>query len=133
MKRKSETRLDRSDATPAELAVLYRLWENERATLKQLAKWLYGGESASDIATIQKLLARLESKNFVRRDRGVWPHQFYSVITRDELIKTRLQKTADDLCDGSMATLLTSLVRSVSLNARQRKRIRKLIDDSDDD
>ena len=41
------------DVTAAELAILEKLWENERATLKQLSKWLYGAETPSDIATVQ--------------------------------------------------------------------------------
>ena len=121
------------DVTAAELAILEKLWEHEQATLKQLSKWLYGAETPSDIATVQKLISRLEAKGCVGRDRECWPHQFHAIVDRDHLISHRLQTTADELCDGTMSTLLTQLVKSAKFNSRQRKRLRKLLDDLDAD
>ena len=119
------------DVTAAELAILEQLWQHESATVKQLSQWLYGASTASDIATVQKLLARLETKEFVTRNRDEWPHQFRATIERDELISQRLQATADELCDGTMSALLTHLVRSKNFSARQRLRLRKLLDEAE--
>jgi predicted transcriptional regulator len=119
------------NVTAAELAILEQLWEHDSAAVKDLSQWLYGASTASDIATVQKLLARLEAKGFVTRDRDQWPHQFQATIVRDELISQRLQATADELCDGTMSTLLTHLVRSKNFSARQRLRLRKLLDEMD--
>ena len=117
------------DVTAAELAILEQLWEHESAAVKELSQWLYGASTPSDIATVQKLLVRLEGKGWVVRDRESWPHQFQAALAREELISTRLQATADELCDGTMNTLLTHLVKSDKFNARERKRLRKLLDD----
>ncbi len=117
------------DVTAAELAILEQLWQHDSATLKDLSQWLYGSSSPSDIATVQKLLARLEAKGCVDRNRDTWPHQFHATIVREELISNRLQATADELCDGTLSTLLTHLVKSAKFNARQRQRLRKLLDD----
>lgn len=117
------------DVTTAELAILEKLWENEFVTLKQLAKWLYGGETASNISTVQKLVSRLESKGFVERDRNHWPHRFRALVDRDRLITLRLQATADDLCEGSMSTLLMNVFKSATFSPRQRKHLRKLLDE----
>lgn len=117
------------DVTAAELAIMEQLWEHESATLKNLSRWLYGSSNPSDIATVQKLIARLEAKNCVGRDRDVWPHQFQATIAREDLISKRLQATADELCDGTMSTLLTHLVKSAKFDVRQRRRLRKLLDD----
>jgi len=119
------------DVTSAELAILEKLWEHEFATLKQLSKWLYGGETPSNIATVQKLVTRLEGKGFVARDRGYWPHRFNAVADRDRLINLRLQAAADELCDGSMSTLLMHVFKSAKFSSRQRKRLRKLLDELD--
>lgn len=120
------------DATAAELAILDQLWERGAATIKDLAQKLYGASTPSDIATVQKLLTRLEAKQFVERDRDVWPHEFRTCIQRQELITQRLQNTADELCDGTLSGLLTHLVKSKKFNAKQRKRLRKILDDMDD-
>ena len=120
------------DVTAAELAILEQLWQHESASLKDLSGWLYGSTSPSDIATVQKLIARLEAKGCVSRDRDAWPHQFQAAIVREDLISKRLQATADELCDGTISTLLTHLVKSARFNARQRQRLRKLLDDLED-
>ena len=117
------------DVTTAELAILEQLWELETTTVAALARKLYGASTPSEIATVQKLLVRLEGKGWVVRDRDQWPHQFQAVMAREELISQRLQSTADELCDGTMNTLLTHLVKSGDFKSRDRKRLRKLLDD----
>ncbi|MFK8112418.1 MAG: BlaI/MecI/CopY family transcriptional regulator [Rubripirellula sp.] len=121
------------DVTAAELAILEQLWECESAAVKDLSQCLYGAATPSDIATVQKLLARLETKGFVTRNRDEWPHQFSASIAREELISQRLQTTANELCDGTMSTLLTHLVQSQQFSAKQRKRLRNLLDEMDTD
>lgn len=119
------------DVTAAELAILEKLWEHGSASVKELSQWLYGAETPSDIATVQKLLARLEAKHCVARDRECWPHQFNAIIAREDLISQRLQATADELSDGKLTSLLTHLVQSKKFTAKQRKRLRDLLDDMD--
>ena len=121
------------DVTAAELAILEKLWEHETASVKDLSQWLYGASTPSDVATVQKLLARLESKGYVDRDRDKWPHLFFTKIDREELISNRLQATADELCDGTMSTLLTHLVQSQKFSSKQRQRLRKLLDEIESD
>lgn len=121
------------DVTAAELAILEQLWQHDSATVKLLSQNLYGASTPSDIATVQKLLARLETKGYVTRDREAWPHLFRATIGRDELISQRLQATADELCDGTMSTLLTHLITSKSCNQRERTRLRKLLDQLDNE
>ena len=77
------------DVTAAELAILEKLWEHETATVKELSQWLYGASTPSDIATVQKLLVRLEKKGWVVRDRDTWPHSFRAAMDREELISHR--------------------------------------------
>ncbi len=119
------------DVTAAELAILEQLWQHGTAVVKDLSQWLYGASTASDVATVQKLLSRLEAKGCVSRSRESWPHQFQATIVREELISQRLQATADELCNGTMSSLITHLVRSKKFTPRQRDNLRKLLDDMD--
>ena len=50
-------------------------------------------------------------------------------MNRDELIGRRLQAVAERLCGGSLTPLLTNLVRSKRLTPRERREIRKLMDE----
>ena len=119
----------KTDVTAAELAILEQLWQREEAAVKELSQWLYGSSTPSDVATVQKLLARLEAKGCVKRDREAWPHQFQATIDREDLISHRLQATADELSDGTISGLLTHLVKSRQFTARQRQNLRKLLDE----
>jgi predicted transcriptional regulator len=117
------------DVTDAELAILNVLWERGRATVRELAEELYDKSSASQHATVQKLLERLQAKGCVNRDRDSWPHTFAPTIEREELIGRQLQQTADKLCDGSLQPLLTHLVKAGRLSPGDRQSLRRLLDD----
>ena len=119
------------DVTDAELAILQVLWDRGQATVRQLAEVLYPDDAANQFATVQKLLGRLEAKSCVARNRDSWPHVFYSTIERDELIGRQLQNTAERLCEGELAPLLSHLVKSRELSAEERDLLRDLLDELD--
>ncbi len=116
------------DVTDAELAVLQILWDGGGATIRQLTDALYPGGATAQYATVQKLLERLESKAFVRRDRAGAAHNFTAAVGRDALIGRRLQDVAEKLCGGSLTPLLTHLVRTKRLSENERQELRALID-----
>jgi len=119
------------DISDAELAVLQLLWERGSQTIRKLTDTLYPNGTGVHYATVQKLLERLEAKRCVRRDRTSWPHIFQASIERDALICRRIQATADKLCDGAIAPLLSSLVRETRLTAEERQSLRELLDELD--
>jgi predicted transcriptional regulator len=117
--------------TDAELSILQLIWERQTATVRELTERLYSEGTASQHATVQKLLERLEAKKFVKRNRKTWPHQFSAGIERESLIVRQLQSTADKLCQGELHPLLTSLVKTHGMTAGERQSLRKLLDDLD--
>jgi predicted transcriptional regulator len=119
--------------TEAELSILAELWERPTMTVRQLAEILYGSAAVSDLATVQKLLSRLEAKGCVARQRDCWPHVFHALVDREEMIHRRLQLTADELCDGALTPLLSHLVRNTRMSDKQRETLRDLINSTPDD
>jgi BlaI family penicillinase repressor len=119
------------DVTDTELSILQALWDRQPATIRQLTDRLYPGGGASYYATVQKLLDRLEAKECIVRRRDTSPHVFVAVVGRDELIGRKLEDVADKLCGGSLTPLLTHLVRTRRLSARDRNALRDLIDELD--
>jgi predicted transcriptional regulator len=117
------------DVTDAELAIMEYLWENQTSTALALSEIIYGATTASNVATVQKLLKRLENKGCIKRNRSTWPHQFTALLDRDGLIERRLQNTAIDLCQGSMTPLLTHLIRVTRLSRKDRNELRNLLDE----
>ena len=124
------TRLNQ-DATDAELAILQALWDGGPASIRTLVVAVYGEAGTSSYATVQKLLDRLESKGLVERDRSGSVHVFQAIVDRDELIQRRLRSVADTLCGGSLAPILSQLVRDERLSVQERNELRGLIDDLD--
>ena len=115
------------DVTETELSILQALWDLGPATVRQLVERLYPDAGPSAPATVQKLLERLEGKDYVARDRGGPAHQFAATIDRGTLISTRLRGVAEELCDGSLTSLLTHLVQTEGLSQDDRGALRALV------
>ena len=119
------------EITETELSIMNELWQRPSATVRELTEALYGNTTAALLATVQKLLDRLEAKGCVTRDRSKWPHHYRAAVKREELAGDRLQATADELYDGDLGPLLTHLVRSERLTAEDRENLRKVLDELD--
>lgn len=119
------------EVTDRELAILQQLWGQGPATIRTLTEQLYPQGGAAHYATVQKLLERLEDKGFVERDRSQSVHVFRAAVGREELIGRRLRTLAETLCDGSLTSLVSHLVRTEQLSAQERQDLRALIDEMD--
>src|SRR5438034_7105230 len=119
------------EITDAELSVLNELWQRPAATVQELTEALYGNTPHALLATVRKLLDRLEAEGCVARDRTKWPHHYSAVLKREDLAGKRLQEAADELFEGDLAPLLSHLVRSQRMTAKDREGLRKLLDEMD--
>ena len=119
------------DVTDAELDVLTALWDAGPATIRKLTDRLYPAGSVAQYATVQKLLERLESKGYIRRDRSASVHVFAATVAREDLIGRRLKAIADRLCGGSLTPLLSHLIQSRPLSPEERRSLRLLIEELD--
>jgi len=119
------------EITETELSLLTELWQRPSATVQELTEILYGNTQPALLATVRKLLDRLEEKGCVSRDRSRRPHHYNAVVKREELADNRLKAAADELFDGDMAPLLTHLVRSQKLSAKDREELRKVFEELD--
>jgi predicted transcriptional regulator len=116
------------DVTEAELEVLRALWELGPATIRTLADRLYPRGGASEYATVQKLLERLEDKGHVSHRADGRQNVYSARVGRDDLVARRLRDTAQQLCDGSLTPLLTHLVSAGRLSSGELRELRRLVD-----
>src|SRR6516165_7777666 len=119
------------EITETELSLLNELWQRPSATVQELTEALYGNTAPALLATVRKLLDRLEAEGCVSRDRSKWPHHYSAILKREDLADKRLQEAADELYDGELAPLLTHLIRSQRLTAKDREDLRKMLDELD--
>lgn len=115
--------------TNTELELLKLLWVLHPQTARELTESLYGEATASNLATVQKLLQRLEAKQCVERNRNTHPHLFSAAISQAELAGMRFDELADKVAGGSYLPFITHLVHSNRLSDEERKAIRRLLED----
>jgi BlaI family transcriptional regulator, penicillinase repressor len=116
-------------ATGAELKVLETLWECGEATIGDLRDLVYPAGGESKFATVQKLLSRLVAKKLVGRRKNSSNWIFKPLVARDDLIGGELRRVADRLGGNSMTPLLTHLVETGELTAKERAHLRRLLDE----
>jgi predicted transcriptional regulator len=119
------------DVTGAELAILQVLWAGEGASARHLIDQLYPDGGPSAAPTVHKLLERLEGKEYVRRDRSGPIQIYHAVVTKDDLIDQRLRALAEELCDGSLGTLVSHLVDARRLKPSARAALREYVEELD--
>ena len=117
------------DITETELAVLQVLWDQGALSIRKITETLYPEGKTSQYATVQKLLERLENKDFVARGRDAGINVFSATVDRDQLLGRRLQSLAEKLCGGSWTPLLTHLVQNEKLTVHERQSLRRLVDE----
>jgi predicted transcriptional regulator len=115
--------------TAAELRVLEELWRRGDSTIGDLRDALYPEGGHSKFATVQKLLSRLVAKNVVRRRKDEAGWLFEASVARDDLIGGELRRVADRLGGNSLTPLLTYLVETGELTAKEKAHLRKLLDE----
>jgi predicted transcriptional regulator len=115
--------------TDAELAVLKAVWEGAPLSARDIVERVYPTGSPSDVATVQKLISRLEAKKLVVRERTTPAHLFRATLTPEAFAGEQLEAMAEKLSDGSLTPFVMHLVNARGLTRRERQELRKLLGD----
>jgi predicted transcriptional regulator len=121
-------RREKARVTGAELAVLAALWEKPGLSIRGISDRLYPGGGASEYATVQKLLERLEAKGCIRRDRSGFAHSFTARVERQDLIGREIEEVAEKLCGGSFTPILVHLIGKRKLSVKERDALRRMLE-----
>jgi BlaI family transcriptional regulator, penicillinase repressor len=116
--------------TEGELSILEVIWHQGTPTSRDIADAIYEEVTDSKLASVQKLLERMETKGCVSRDRRERAHRFQARFSREQFLRHRLEGLADRLCDGAIVPLVTTLLRSKKGFSRKNvEQLRQLIDE----
>jgi predicted transcriptional regulator len=113
--------------TDAELEVMKLIWDHQPVSSGLIRKQLYPAGSASDHATVQKLLQRLEAKGVIERDRSSSPHTFRALVSCGDLAGQQLDALAEKLTDGSLVPFILHAIGRKRLSAEERAAILELL------
>ncbi len=111
-----------------ELEVLKVLWEHGPYTVRDAVAVLREQGRTWAYNTVLTLLQRLETKGYVRADKGSLAHVFHPVISREELLRQHLQELAEQLCEGAPAPLVLALVEGQRFTSAEIEQFRQLLD-----
>jgi BlaI family transcriptional regulator, penicillinase repressor len=115
-----------SHVTEAEFTVLEALWQTAGQSARELTERLYPACTPADVATVHKLLERLEAKGLVVRDRSGRVYRFSAAIPRTKFAGQQLSQLADKLSGGSLTPLLVHLVEIERLSRGELDELRAL-------
>ena len=117
----------------AELEVLKALWVDGPGTVRDVDARLRRRKRRWAYTTVQTLLNRLQNKGYVTSDKGSIPHVFEAALSRDGLVRRRLNQLADDLCDGTATPLVAALVKGRHFTNEEIEQFRRLLDEAEPD
>ena len=114
-----------STFTPGELSVMRILWEH--GEMKPGEIQAHFPEPIKNPAMRSYLSILLEKGHVRRRKQG--KAYFYKAVTRRQsAFKQTLRRTAEAYCDGSMQSLLMSLIRSEKISEDELLQLKRLAD-----
>jgi len=116
--------------SPAETEILRLLWQLGRGTVQDVADKLPSGRQIA-YATVQTLLRRLESKGYVAHETAGRAHVFIPAVKQEDVIDRTVGDFVDRLFGGDPVPLILHLADHGKLNARDVKRLKKLLDEQD--
>jgi predicted transcriptional regulator len=112
-----------------ELEVLKALWEYGPKTVRELNTALQQQGRRWAYTTVLTLLQRLEAKGYVRSDKSELAHVFQAAVSREQLLRLRLEDLANQLCEGTATPLVLALVEGQRFTAEEIEQFRRLLDE----
>jgi predicted transcriptional regulator len=113
----------------AELEVLKVLWDIGSGTVRDVDAVLRRQKRRWAYTTVLTLLSRLQAKGYVESDKSAIAHVFRPAVSRDKLLKQRLSRLADDLCEGTATPLVHALVSNHRFSPREIEDLRRMLDE----
>ena len=112
--------------TDRELDVMAVLWERGPSTVAEVRERL-----ADDLAhnTVQTVLRILEDKGYVAHTEEGRAHRFHACVKRELAGATATARVIDKLFGGSTERLLTHLMSERSIDPKELRRLRALLDE----
>lgn len=116
----------------AESVIMEALWDRSPLAAEEISAAVAEPQGWTE-ATVKTLINRLLKKKAVRSARADGRHRYEALIQRSDYVQTESQGLLDRLFDGRLAPLVAHFAEHRSLKPEEIKRLRKLLEDLDDD
>lgn len=116
--------------TESEWQLMNALWQEHPATAREL-----GGRLPDEVrwahTTIKTMLSRLAAKGAVREEKRGNASVYEPLVSRDDARRTSLRVLLDQAFGGAVGPFLSFLAREESLTPRQRRELKRLLDEEE--
>jgi predicted transcriptional regulator len=118
--------------TSAESHIMEALWRRGQLSTDEIAAEVAGPQGWGE-ATVKTLIYRLLKKKAIGSVRQGGRHVYEPLIQRADYVQAESQGLLDRLFEGKLAPLVAHFAEHRKLKPEEVKRLRKLLEDLDDD
>lgn len=118
--------------TSAESQIMDLLWRDGPLTADEIVARAAGPQGWGE-ATVKTLVNRLLKKKAIASERAEGRHRYRALVERADYVQTESQGLLDRLFEGSLTPLVAHFAQHRKLKPDEVKRLRKLLEDLDDD
>lgn len=111
-----------------QLRIMQVLWEQQRATARDITDAL-NADAPIAHSTVQTLLRNLEAKGAVGHEIDGRTFIFFPTIAEQQVTKGATRDVLDRMFGGSVANLVSYLLKHEKVSAEELKQLRRLIDE----
>ena len=115
-----------------QLEVMNVIWERISATVAEVHEVL---RSDREIAytTVLSTMRNLERRGFLKHSVEGKAHRFFACVSQDDFTRRSVDQLVSRLFAGEPAQLMSHLLGAEKLDIRDLTRIRRLVDNADED
>ncbi len=114
-----------------EARIMQDIWKNGESSVNDVLERL-NGEGRKQLAynTVMSVMARLETKGYLERERDGRAYLYWPAFDKDQLITEMAVESARDYIQDFGEAALSGFVREVSSDAELMDELQRLIDES---
>lgn len=110
-----------------ESEVMNQVWERDEATVRDVLETLNSGRKQRAYTTIMTIMARLEKKGMLQREKRGKTHVYRPTMSREEYLEARAQNRVDELVADYGDLALAHFARRLgTLDPKRRAQLRRL-------
>ena len=107
------------------------VWQLERATVREVYEALRRRRQIA-YTTVMTMMKILEEKGFLKKTVADRAHVYAPARPRQQVVGAMVRDFLDRVFDGASAPLLLHLARDNKLTAKQRRIVKRLIEEADE-
>lgn len=112
----------------AEWAVMEVLWKEKESVLGEIVEALQS-EKNWNRNTVHTYLTRMEKKGLVKIERGIEPHHYTYLISRDECCRAEREKLLNKVYRGAVGDLVAAFLKESKISAEEKERLSRILDE----